>query len=288
VVLGVESGLAHDRQELSAKLLAGPEHAVIVLTSLSEDDQIPASMAEPLARAGIAYLPTIERAVDAIGACAANGAIPVPPPARERAHGLEWAAERLPPGFPWAPWRVVTTADEVQDAAAGFGFPVVIKAAGRTIAHRTELGAVRTVRDPAELGATYRLIRQVCESAGDSVVIQQMITEGFEVMVSAVRDPEYGPVAYVRPGGTLAELMSGQAVLWGGWDRRRRDRVLRESAVGLLLDGYRGGRRYDLAALGDLASRAITAVSGEMSFLEMNPVLVGEDGVHVVDMIAQP
>jgi hypothetical protein len=58
--------------------------------------------------------------------------------------------------------------------------------------------------------------------------------------------------------------------------------------VGRLLDGYRGGTRYDLAALGDLVSTALAAVSGEMSFMEMNPVMVGEEGVHVVDLIARP
>jgi acyl-CoA synthetase (NDP forming) len=289
VVLAVESGLAHDRQELSAKLIASREHSAIVLTSLSEDDQIPAGVAESLARAGIAYLPSVERAVDAVGACAAEGATaPDAPDHQAHAHGLEWAVDRLPAGFPWAPWQVVTTTAELDDAAARFGFPVVVKAAGRTITHRTELGAVRAARDAAEVRGAFHAVRQICERAGDSVVVQQMITGGFEVMVSAVRDPEYGPVVYVRPGGTFAELMSGQAVLWGGWDRGRRDRVLRESAIGRLLDGYRGGVRYDLDALGDLVSAAIAAVSGEMSFLEMNPVLVGEDGTRVVDLIARP
>jgi acyl-CoA synthetase (NDP forming) len=64
VVLAVESGLAHDRQERAAKLLSGPRDAAIVLTSLSEDDQVPADVAESLALAGIAYLPTVERAID--------------------------------------------------------------------------------------------------------------------------------------------------------------------------------------------------------------------------------
>jgi acyl-CoA synthetase (NDP forming) len=293
VVLAVESGLAHDRQELSAKLPASREHAAIVLTSLSEDDQIPADVAESLARAGIAYLPTVERAVDAIGACAADGAAAdAPLPGAQlpeaRAHGLEWAAQRLPGDFPWAAWQVVTTLDELQDTAVRFGFPVVIKAAGRAITHRTELGAVRVVPDPDELGRAFHGVREICEAAGDVVVMQQMVSGGFEVMVSAVRDPEYGPVAYVRPGGTLAELMSGQAVLWGGWDPGRRARVLRASVVGRLLDGYRGGTRHDLAALSDLVSTALAAVAGEMSFLEMNPVMVGKKAVHVVDLIARP
>jgi acetate---CoA ligase (ADP-forming) len=293
VVLAVESGLAHDRQELSAKLPASREHAAIVLTSLSEDDQIPADVAGSLAWAGIAYLPTVERAVDAIGACAADsGAADGPLPEAQlpgaRAHGLEWAAERLPGGFPWAAWRVVTTLEELQDTAVRFGFPVVIKAAGRAITHRTELGAVRIVADPAELGRAFHAVREICGAVGDVVVMQQMVSGGFEVMVSAVRDPEYGPVVYVRPGGTLAELMSGQAVLWGGWDPGRRARVLRASVVGRLLDGYRGGTRHDLAGLSDLVSIALAAVVGEMSFLEMNPVIVGQESIHVVDVIARP
>jgi acyl-CoA synthetase (NDP forming) len=293
VVLAVESGLAHDRQELSAKLPASREHAAIVLTSLSEDDQIPADVAGSLAWAGIAYLPTVERAVDAIGACAADGAaadalLPEAQLPEARAHGLEWAAQRLPGGFPWAAWQVVTTLDELPDTAVRFGFPVVIKAAGRAITHRTELGAVRVVPDPDGLGRAFHAVREICEAAGDVVVMQQMVSRGFEVMVSAVRDPEYGPVAYVRPGGTLAELMSGQAVLWGGWDPGRRARVLRASVVGRLLDGYRGGTRHDLAALSDLVSIALAAVAGEMSFLEMNPVMVGQEAIHVVDLIARP
>jgi hypothetical protein len=164
----------------------------------------------------------------------------------------------------------------------------VIKAAGRAITHRTELGAVRVVPDPDGLGRAFHAVREICEAAGDVVVMQQMVSGGFEVMVSAVRDPEYGPVAYVRPGGTLAELMSGQAVLWGGWDPGRRARVLRASVVGRLLDGYRGGARHDLAALSDLVSIALAAVAGEMSFLEMNPVMVGKEAIHVVDLIARP
>jgi len=288
VVLAVESGLAHDRQELSAKLVSGAQDAAVVLTSLSEDDQVPADVAESLALAGIAYLPTVERAVDALAACAAEYSVPhVISASEELVQGLEWAAARLPNDFPWAPWRLVENTRELDEALAAFGIPVVLKAAGRTISHRTELGAVRVLRDSSAAGHTFEAIREICERAGDAVLAQQLVTGGFEVLVSAVRDDEYGPVVYVRPGGTFAETMTGQAVLWGGWARDRRDRVLRESSVGLLLDSYRGGPRYDLAALGDLISAALFAVADGMSFIEMNPVLVGTDGVRVVDLIAR-
>jgi acyl-CoA synthetase (NDP forming) len=288
-VVAVESGLAHERSELAAALIAGPRNAAVVLTSLSEDDQVPTDVAELLAWAGVAYLPTIERAIDAVAAVAAwDRAAESPVPAQEASSfGLEWAADRLPASFPWAPWRTVADVGQLEQAIADFGVPIVLKAAGRTITHRTELGAVRVVQERAAAERVLAELAQICGPVGDVVLAQQMVVGGFEVLVSAIRDDEYGPVAFVRPGGTFAETMTGQAVLWGGWPRSRRDRVLGESSVGALLDGYRGGTVYDLAALGELIDIVLTAVSDKMTFVEMNPVIVGTDGVHVVDLVAR-
>jgi hypothetical protein len=75
--------------------------------------------------------------------------------------------------------------------------------------------------------------------------------------------------------------------LWSGWPADRREQVLRESSLGRLLDGYRGGSRYDIGAVNALASTLLDAVNQEMRFIEINPVFVGLDGVHVVDLIAR-
>jgi len=119
------------------------------------------------------------------------------------------------------------------------------------------------------------------------VIAQELVPPGFELMMAAIRDEEFGPLVFVRPGGTYAETMTGQAVLWGGWPAARRERVLRGSPVGRLLDGYRGGRRYDIGAVSALASTLLAAVDQDMRFVEINPVIVGLDGVRVVDLIAR-
>ncbi|HRA34908.1 MAG TPA: acetate--CoA ligase family protein, partial [Acidimicrobiales bacterium] len=46
-------------------------------------------------------------------------------------------------GVPFAPERVVATAEEAAAAAAELGFPVVVKLNGDAIAHKTERGLVR-------------------------------------------------------------------------------------------------------------------------------------------------
>ncbi|MEO3861455.1 acetate--CoA ligase family protein [Acrocarpospora sp. B8E8] len=281
IVVGVESSLAHDREELVAKVVAAPPAAPVVLTSLSEDDIMPAHLTEALRGAGIAYLPTVDRAVRAIALCAAeNTEQDTSHPSSSDLRGIEWVAGRLPDDLPWVRWRMLADEPAVP--------PYVVKAAGRTILHRTELGAVRIVRTAEEAAEAVDAVQAVCLRYDDAVMVQDIAPDGFEVMVSVADDPEFGPVAFVRPGGTLAELMSGQAVIWSGWPERRRLEVLRGSRIGELLVSYRGGKRYDVEELSRVVSQALAAVAGDLEFLELNPVIVHESGVSLVDAAGRP
>ncbi|GAA4727836.1 acetate--CoA ligase family protein [Nocardioides endophyticus] len=301
VVIGVESSLAHEREELVAKVSTAATHQPIVLTSLSEDDQIPVALTLELSRAGIAYLPTVERAVAAVAAVAAqetpedDDGAPHPPVDGDgdagELRGLEWIAQALPAGLPWARSRVL---DKPMDHAAGeraaaeLGLPLVVKAAGRTIEHRTELGAVRVVRDPRELAEALPVVGEICTRHGDALMLQGFAAPGFEVLLSVLDDPEFGPVAFVRPGGTLAELLSGQTAIWHGWDADRRVDVLRRSRIGKLLAAYRGGPTYDVVRLAELVGDCLDAVGRDgLQFLEMNPVIVHERGLTLIDAVGR-
>jgi acetate---CoA ligase (ADP-forming) len=303
VVVAVESSLAHERDELVAKLVAAQTAVPLVLTSLSEDDPIPRELTRQLSEGGIAYLPTVERAISAVGVTAARDRRPVAAlssddrgASDEHAgagvlRGLEWVADRLPAGTPWAEWRVLTSSEDnagADAARASFGLPIVVKAAGRTIEHRTDLGAVAVARSDAELADALIRVGEVCAAHGDAVMLQVVAAPGFELLVAVMDDPEFGPVAYVRPGGTFAEMLSGQAVVWHGWPRERRRDVLARSRVGELLTNYRGGPRYDLEALEALVSDCLDAVAGhELAFLELNPVLVHARGVTLIDAVGR-
>lgn len=301
VVVGVESSLAHDREELTAKLSAAVPVGPVILTSLSEDDAIPAALTLELSSAGIAYLPSVERAVAAIAAVsrpqADHHGAPVAHAAEGAAGGhradgglcgLEAIAAVLPDETPWAPFRVWSEADDDASVIEDLGFPLVVKAAGRTIAHRTELGAVRVVRTPSEFTTAVTAVSEVCAEHGDVPVVQAFAPPGFELLVSVIADPEFGPVAFLAPGGTLAELMSVRTAVWAGWHADRRLEVLRSSRIGELLGGYRGGAVYDLAALSGLVGDCLDAVDrGDLDFVELNPVIVHTQGVTLVDAIGR-
>jgi acetate---CoA ligase (ADP-forming) len=120
------------------------------------------------------------------------------------------------------------------------------------------------------------------------VMVQRQAPAGTEVMLSVLRDPELGPLAIVRPGGIFTELISGSAILWGGWDRTGREAALRASTVGRLLDGYRNGPVYAVGALQETIEQLLGSLAdAEISFIELNPVLVTTTGVHLVDALVK-
>jgi acyl-CoA synthetase (NDP forming) len=292
VVLAVESSLAHDRDQLADALSSrSRESAPVVLTHLSEDDDIAPDLVVKLADARVAVVPTPERAARAVARAARRARrSTVPPPAvavvSPPVAGLEALAAVLPSDLPWAEWVVTSGLDGARAHARRFGFPVAVKAAGRTIAHRSELGAVAVVHGEDELAPTYERVAQVCEEHGDAVVVQRGVPAGHEVLVAVLRDPEYGPAALVRPGGVLAELLDDQVVLWHGWSPAERRDALADSRLGILLAGYRGRRGGDLDALHALVESVLRQFqAGQLEFVEFNPVVVTENGAAVIDAV---
>jgi acyl-CoA synthetase (NDP forming) len=291
-VVAIESGLAHTESELVDRLVARSGDVPLVVSYLSPDDPLSAESVERLAAASIVVVPTPERAIDALAHLRHGRPAQELPAAAAAAPagGLE-AVAALPGGdaLCWALWRVVDSLDAARAALADLGPSVVLKAAGRTLVHRSEAGAVRVGVDAGALPEAYAAIERICSAHGDAVVVQRMAGPGFEVLLAGIRDPEFGPVVLLRPGGVLAELLRDQVVLHGGWSPEARVRRLRAAPLGQILDGYRGGRRYDAAALVELAGRVLEIVaSGATDFIEINPVLVHADGVSVIDAICSP
>jgi acyl-CoA synthetase (NDP forming) len=193
-----------------------------------------------------------------------------------------------------SPARVTAeSADRLFHAAAGLRAPLVVKAFGPTIVHKTELGAVvldvdhSTVVSVAETMSA-RLAAAGIEPAG-YLVEEQAPDEGVELIIGVVRDPEFGPIVALGLGGTLAEVLDRVAVRLCPLTPDAAVELLRSSPVAAVLDGVRGGPPVDRDALRD----ALVAIAGadglaaslgdELRELECNPVLAGPSGVLALD-----
>jgi acetyl-CoA synthetase len=178
--------------------------------------------------------------------------------------------------------QVVSVA-AVPETAAAMGFPVVIKAVGAHLEHKTEVGGViLNVRTSAEAGAAAKQLALL----SDTLLVEQMTTDGvLEILVGIIVDPQFGQVLVLGAGGVLTELLSDSVSLLPPWTRDRVRSGLASLAAAKLLAGFRGKPAADVEALIDTilaVGRYATAHRGSLVELDVNPVIVRPAGRGVV------
>ena len=188
------------------------------------------------------------------------------------------------------------TARDPEDAAAKaapLGPAVVLKALGPTLLHKTELGAVRLGlgSKDAVRGAALEM-RARLESAGhrvDGFLLQPELGPGVELLVGAVRDPQFGTVVACGAGGTAVELLHDTSIRLAPLDHSEAQEMLEELSTYPLLVGFRGAPRVDVAAAVEVITRlaALADAHPALAELECNPVTVTPEGAFVVDARAR-
>ncbi len=168
-------------------------------------------------------------------------------------------------------------------AAAALGFPVVIKAVGPHLEHKTEVGGVvLNVRSEAEAQAA------VARLAGlsDTLLVEPMITDGVaEILVGVIVDPQFGLVLVIGAGGVLTELLADSVSLLPPWTRESIEAALPRLRAAPLLAGFRGKPPGDVAALVEAVlaiTRYATAHLDTLAELDVNPIIVRPEGCGAI------
>jgi acyl-CoA synthetase (NDP forming) len=175
-------------------------------------------------------------------------------------------------------------------AATRLGGPVVLKATGEAIVHKTELGAVQiglTGEDQVRRAAR-RMSRRLRRRgvARDGFLVQRQVrAEGIEVLAGVTVDPLLGPLVACAAGGTAVELLGDVAVRLAPVSAGEAAEMVRTLATFPLLEGYRGSPPLDVGALEDVIVRlgALAAAHPEVIELDCNPVIVQRQGAVIVD-----
>jgi acetate---CoA ligase (ADP-forming) len=214
---------------------------------------------------------------------------------RELASGSEWLSPACVAqlldcyGLPLIQTRVVSNAAEAASAAAEMGTAVALKASAEGLLHKTDAGGVRLgLRGAWAVRAAAAAIAEAVERAGhtlDGFLVQPMAPEGVELIVGVVHDHSFGPVLACGAGGTSAELMQDVAVrITPVTDVEAREMV-RSLRTFPLLDGYRGARPCNVAAIEDVLLRVSAMVEAHPEIVELdcNPLIVTFDQALIVD-----
>jgi acetate---CoA ligase (ADP-forming) len=185
--------------------------------------------------------------------------------------------------------RVVTVADgddltaAVLAAAESIGFPVVIKAAGASLEHKSDVGGVIVdVRSAADVAAAMARLAIL----SDTILVEEMVRNGVaEILIGVTADPQFGQVLVLGAGGVLTELLRDSVSLLPPFSPAAIEHALGQLAIGRLLGGYRGRPPADVAALVDTAmacTRYAEAHLDRLVELDINPVIVRARGQGAV------
>jgi acetyl-CoA synthetase len=169
------------------------------------------------------------------------------------------------------------------ELAASLGYPVVMKASGAHLAHKSEAGGVvLNIRTAADAAAAAERLSQLSAT----LLVEEMLTDGVaEVLVGVILDPQFGQVLVLASGGIFAEILSDSVSLLPPWNGAAIRRGLAQLSVAKLLNGFRGKPRGDLAALSELVlgiTRYASAHIEQLVELDVNPVIVRPNGLGAV------
>ena len=188
-------------------------------------------------------------------------------------------------GIDCVPTISVSNADEAV-AASSEGFPVVMKAMGPGLIHKTEVGGVKTdLRTEGEVHDTFEAMQRSFGPAMTAAIIQPMIRGAVEIIVGFAVDPTFGPQILFGLGGTAVELLNDHTCrLTPLTESDARDMVLGLRATPLLT-GFRGSVPVDIDALVDLILRMARLAEDlpELIEADCNPVMATPEGAMVID-----
>ncbi|MQY38003.1 Protein lysine acetyltransferase Pat [Streptomyces sp. RB17] len=199
-----------------------------------------------------------------------------------RAYGIRVPREQL-----------VTSAAAAVRAAAQVGYPVVMKASGARIAHKTELGLVKIgLTSASQVRDAYRELTDIARYEGvplDGILVCQMVEQGVEMVLGMTHDDLFGPTVTVGLGGVLVEVLHDAAVRVPPFGEDQARAMVGELRGRALLDGVRGRPPADREALVEVILRVqrMALELGEfVSELDINPLLVLPRGQGAVALDA--
>ncbi|MET9345622.1 acetate--CoA ligase family protein [Streptomyces termitum] len=199
-----------------------------------------------------------------------------------RAYGIRVPREQL-----------VTSAAAAVRAAGLVGYPVVMKASGTQLAHKTELGLVKVgLTSASQVRDAYRDLTDIARYEQidlDGVLVCQMVGKGVEMVVGVTRDELFGPTVTVGLGGVLVEVLNDTAVRVPPFGEREARSMLDELRGRALLDGVRGAPPADVDALVEVVlrvQRMALELDGDLAELDINPLMVLPRGQGAVALDA--
>jgi acetyltransferase len=198
-------------------------------------------------------------------------------------------------GFRLPESRIARTTKEAVRAASEIGYPVVMKIDSPDVLHKSDMGGVRVgLKDEAaveeaffEITSNIQLRQPQARILG--VMVQEMISQGREVILGITRDLQFGPMIMFGLGGIYVEVLKDIAFRIAPLSVEDADTMIREIQSFPLLRGVRGEAPADIEGIRDALLRLSQMAMDFPEIIEadINPLLVCPEGHGAVAVDAR-
>jgi acetyltransferase len=195
-------------------------------------------------------------------------------------------------GIPTTKTEIAATVDEAVAWAEKIGFPVVLKLYSLTITHKTDVGGVvLNLRNADAVREAFANIQNaVAEKVGaehfQGVTVQPMAKlDGYELIVGASLDPQFGPVLLFGTGGQLVEVFKDKSLALPPLNSTLARRMMETTKIYHALQGVRGRKSVDMAALENLLVRfsELVVENPRIKEIDINPLLASPERLLALD-----
>jgi succinyl-CoA synthetase beta subunit len=188
-------------------------------------------------------------------------------------------------GVPIAPEKLASSADESVAAAGEIGYPVVLKAEGPEISHKTERELVAVgLKDEADVREAYdRIIANLGDTPHEGVLVQKMIRGERELVIGLVRDPQFGPCVMFGLGGIFTEILKDTSFRVAPITEDDALQMMEDIKAKAILGPVRGKSPADKALLAKalVGLGTIGIEQDNVAEIDVNPLIITGEGEPV-------
>jgi acyl-CoA synthetase (NDP forming) len=180
---------------------------------------------------------------------------------------------------------------EASEYADQIGYPVVLKIVSPDIIHKSDAGGViLNLKTSTEVNIAYKkIIENAKKYKADAkiigVLIQEMAPQSTEVIVGAIKDPQFGQTVMFGLGGIFVELLKDVNFRVAPINTEDAKEMITQLKAFPLLNGYRNTPPADIDALAEILCRVSRLImeNPEIKELDLNPVMAYPKGAKTVD-----
>jgi acyl-CoA synthetase (NDP forming) len=193
--------------------------------------------------------------------------------------------------IPVTTFKLAKSEREAAEFAGQIGFPVVLKIVSPDIIHKSDAGGVMVnLKSAVEVRNAYGKILENAKKYNSAakivgVLVQEMAPQSTEVIVGAIKDPQFGQTLMFGLGGIFVELLNDVTFRVAPITQEDAHEMVIKVKAYPLLKGYRNTPPADIEAIINVLLNTSKLVMDypEIKELDLNPIMVYENGAKTVD-----